>query len=73
MITESGNVVFQMPRRMGVDLKLGTGTGKILGTLSGRGGGTTKIDATQFSSSLNGGGTDVQIRSLTGNITLEQY
>ena len=58
VITESGNVVFQMPRRMGVDLKLGTGTGKILGTLSGRGGGTTKIDATQFSSSLNGGGTE---------------
>jgi hypothetical protein len=72
IITQSGNVVFLMPRRMGVNLKIGTGTGRILGTLVGRGG-TTKINATQFSTTLNGGGTDVQIQSLSGNVKIEQF
>lgn len=73
IITESGNVVFHMPRKMGVDLKLGTGTGAITATLSNNKGGSTKINATQFISSLNGGGTDVQIRSLSGNILIVQF
>ena len=67
IITQSGNVALTLPRRMGVDLKLGTGTGNVLATLK-KGTGTTSVNAKQFTTSLNGGGPKIQIRSVSGNI-----
>ena len=74
VITESGDVDFVMFIKLGVRLKLGTGTGRISAILSSRGGnGLTTINATQFNSTFNGDGAVIQIQSLSGNIRLAQF
>ena len=73
VITESGDVDFVMFAKLGVTLKLGTGTGSIKAVLSNGDSGLITINATSFHSSLNGGGTVIQIQSLSGNIRLAQF
>jgi hypothetical protein len=73
IITESGDVDFVMFIKLGVRLKLGTGTGRITAILSNNGKGQTMINATQFNSTFNGDGAVIQIQSLSGNIRLAQF
>lgn len=74
VITESGDVDFLMFIKHGVRLKLGTGTGRISAILFNESRGTTTtINATEFDSSFNGGGTIIQIQSLSGDIHIAQF
>lgn len=67
IITQSGNVAVQIPDYLGVDLQLGSGVGKASAILKTRSG-VTNFNGRQFTSGVNGGGTKIQIRSVSGNI-----
>ncbi|HTF29842.1 MAG TPA: DUF4097 family beta strand repeat-containing protein [Flavitalea sp.] len=73
VITESGDVDFAMFVKLGVTLKLGTGTGTVKALLSNGNNGFTTVNATKFYTSMNGGGAVIQIQSLSGNIRLSQF
>jgi hypothetical protein len=73
VITESGDVNFNMSISQGADLKLGTGTGAVMAVLTNGRKGLITFNGKMFHTPVNGGGTVVQIQSLSGDVKVSQY